>query len=282
MPSSPLFSGSVELARNWCNNSFYKTSLSARFVVFELIRSLESLRPADLSYIIWISGAGTFYFCQIMARRSDHAAFQLFFKKCWRNAFWSLVVISCKSVRNTHPPQPGIYYIWKRGHEHWILHIFSTFYHSIMPKSCDKKKKKGGVILLIRVNCYQTVSRRCFSFYPLLTSIQPIVRDAGQSGSAWGVGSSKYPDISFQDENCNILNATLRGKTPERWSISDLGGGGRREGGGGGYANAVASQRFNSCHENIKIETAASGSQTITPVHHSAASRCQGAVTHSW
>lgn len=142
MPSSPLFSGSVELARNWCNNSFYKTSLSARFVVFELIRSLESLRPADLSYIIWISGAGTFYFCQIMARRSDHAAFQLFFKKCWRNAFWSLVVISCKSVRNTHPPQPGIYYIWKRGHEHWILHIFSTFYHSIMPKSCDKKKKR--------------------------------------------------------------------------------------------------------------------------------------------
>ena len=142
-----------------------------------------------------------------MARRSDHAAFQLFFKKCWRNTFWSLVVISCKSVRNTPPPQPGIYYIWKRGHEHWILHIFSTFYHSIMPDLQKnkvlrekKKKKKGGVILLIRVNCYQTVSHWCFSFYPLLTSIHPIVRDAGQSGSVWGVSSSKYTDISFQDE----------------------------------------------------------------------------------
>lgn len=167
MPSSPLFSGGVELARNWCNNSFYKTSLSARFVVFELIRSLESLRPADLSYIIWISGAGTFYFCQIMARRSDHAAFQLFFKKCWRNAFWSLVVISCKSVRNTHPP-PNLGSITFES-EVTNTEYYIFFQHSII-LSCRspaiKKKKRW----CYSSNPSQLLSNRITSMFFILSS----------------------------------------------------------------------------------------------------------------
>ena len=143
-----------------------------------------------------------------MARRSDHAAFQLFFKKCWRNTFWSLVVISCKSVRNTPPPPTwDLLHLKARSRTLNITYFFNilSFYHAgsskkQSPARTKKKKKKGGVILLTRVNCYQTVSHWCFSFYPLLTSIHPIVRDAGQSGSVWGVSSSKYTDISFQDE----------------------------------------------------------------------------------
>ena len=142
-----------------------------------------------------------------MAWRSDHAAFQLFFKRCWRNAFWSLVVISCKSVRNT-PPPPNLGYIkFEREVTNTEYYIF--FKHSIIlsclifkkKKSCNKKKKKkSGVILLIRVNCYQTASRWCFFFLSSPHIHPSYCQRRRHSGSVWGVVSSKHPDISFQDE----------------------------------------------------------------------------------